>query len=114
MNINEIGAMFEAVRAYYPNTYGWMPTERIATTINEWEKVLRGYPVNIVKYKTTFNMGELRIALFLGVVKDIEESERMKRQPKLDYSSPEKNAEWYAAKDECMRKCMTACARHGN
>ena len=110
MTREQVAELLEACKAVYPNTYKYMDEREQAFTINEWTKALGKFDYGTCvkaweKYRDTYKVRELNVAIYVGVLKDIDDAEkRAARQ--IEYGNPEKDDEWYAEREKCMRVCQ--------
>ena len=118
MNRSQIGQMLEKVSAVYPNTYRGMDERQRARIIDEWYRSLEKYPVQICqraweKYRDMMKLRELNIAIFIGIIKDLQEADR-REQEKVALPVPEepvRDEEWERARAEFMQKCKSTFGR---
>lgn len=118
MNRMQVGQMLEKVSVVYPSTYRGMTDRQRAQIIDEWFHALKDYPVDICrraweKYRDMMKIRELNIAIFIGIVKDLQEADRREQQrlsiPEM--VEPVHDEEWEKARKECMAKARTAFRR---
>lgn len=105
--------LLESVMAVYPASYRGVDDMRRVTIINEWQTSLAKYPAELCarawqKYKDSMHIREMNMALFIGVIKDVQAAdarEAMRNNARLMEPEramvPHKKGD---ARDQCLEK----------
>lgn len=105
--------LLESVMAVYPASYRGIDDMRRVTIINEWQTSLGRYPADLCarawqKYKDTMQIREMNMALFIGVIKDVQAADArqaIREKPRLmepqEKPAPYKKGD---ARDLCLEK----------
>lgn len=113
--------LLESVMAVYPYSYRGVDEMRRAVIINEWQTSLAKYPADVCarawqKYKTTFEKArELNLAMYIGVIKDVQEADRREatRERQL-LEEPKREPVKHVpgdARDQFLKKCEQVFGR---